>query len=140
MHVGRNGKKSKTEAIHFPKGIHESPIQLGAKVPMQDVANFHYTDGIQYLGSWIRSNLRDDFDITKRIVSGYSAMGQLKQLFTSRDVPLDIKLHMYHNIPVNTFLWGCETWDLCDSDTNRLNVFDHRSIGMIMGISIRKVR
>jgi hypothetical protein len=57
MHVGRNGKKSKTEAIHFPKGIHESPIQLGAKVPMQDVANFHYTDGIQYLGSWIRSNL-----------------------------------------------------------------------------------
>jgi hypothetical protein len=44
MHVGQNGKNSKTEAIHFPKGIHESPIPPGTKVIMQDGAYFHYID------------------------------------------------------------------------------------------------
>jgi hypothetical protein len=67
-------------------------------------------------------------------------MGQLKQLITSRDVPLDIKLHMDHIIPVNAALWGCKTWAMCDYDTNRLNVFHHCSIRMILGISVRQVR
>jgi hypothetical protein len=67
-------------------------------------------------------------------------MGQLKQLFTSRDVPMDIKFNVYHTIPVNAALWGCETWDICDFDVNRLNVFHRRSICMIWGVSMRKVR
>jgi hypothetical protein len=123
------------------KGINESPISTGTKVLMQDGAYFHNTDRITYPGSWIRSNLRDDWYITQRIASGYIAMGQLTKLFTSHDTPLDIKLHMYHTIPVNTALWGCGTWALCDSnDANRLNIFHHCSILMILGISMRKVR
>jgi hypothetical protein len=84
--------------------------------------------------------IKDNLDITKRIASGYIVMGQLKQLFMGHTVPLDIKLHMHHTIPVNTALWGCEIWALCDSNANRLNVFHHRSIHMILDISLRKVR
>jgi hypothetical protein len=36
MHIGRNSKNSKTEAIHFPKRINKSPIPPGTKVMMQD--------------------------------------------------------------------------------------------------------
>jgi hypothetical protein len=75
---------------------------------MQDGAYFHNTDQIKYLGLWIRSKLRDELDITNRTVSGYSTMGQLKQLFTSRDAPLDLKLHMYHAIPMNADLWDAK--------------------------------
>jgi hypothetical protein len=48
-------------------------------------------DFIKYLGSCIKSYLRDNLDISKRIASAYSAMGQLKELFSSIDVPLDVK-------------------------------------------------
>jgi hypothetical protein len=50
-------------------------------------------------------------------------MGKLKQLFTSREVPLDIALQMHHAIPLNAALWGCDTWVLQDSNASKLKVF-----------------
>jgi hypothetical protein len=53
MHVGREGKKSKTEMLHIPKKLGENPIPLGTKVQMNKGDYYHFTDQIKYLGSVI---------------------------------------------------------------------------------------
>jgi hypothetical protein len=67
MHVGENGKKSKTEALHTPKKLYEAPIPAGEKVNINNGAYFHFTNSTKYLGSIVTSSLHNSADVTARI-------------------------------------------------------------------------
>jgi hypothetical protein len=49
----------------------------------------------------------------------------LREFFTSRDVPLSIKLKLYLATLLQAVLWGCESWALLESDERKLEVFHH---------------
>jgi hypothetical protein len=66
--------------------------------------------------------------------------GALKELFRSTEVPLDIKYKMYATIPLNTSLWGCESWAMTEADKKPLEVFHHKAILQVLGITMKRVR
>jgi hypothetical protein len=129
MRVIEHSRKSKTEALHISKKVDETPILAREQVvSMNNAEYFHFTNTIKYLRSIVTSCLRDSIDITTRISKAYGTIGATKEFFISRKVPLNIKLMLYLAIPLNTALWGCETWALLDMDKKALEVFHHRSI------------
>jgi hypothetical protein len=109
-------------------------------VNMNKVAYFHFTNAIKYLGSIVTSCLRDSIDITTHISKACGTIGALKEFFISHEAPLNIKPMLYLAIPLNTALWGCELCALLDTDTKALEVFHHRSIRRILGISMKRAR
>ena len=68
-HVGRNGFKSKTEAMYFPgpglENTDTSPLQIdGGEVP--------FTQKFKLLGCILAYNLKDDDEIEARVRSACS--------------------------------------------------------------------
>ena len=47
---------------------------------------------------------------------------------------------MFLVIPINLLLWGCESWALWTSLLKKLEVFLHRRIRRILGISMNEVK
>jgi flagellar biosynthesis GTPase FlhF len=52
---------------------------------------------------------------------------------------LHAKKQIFLAIPANLLLWGCETWALRQSQIDKLNVFWHRAIRKILGITTTEV-
>ena len=94
----------------------------------------------KYLGSYLSFDLTDDYDIENRLASANSAMGALKHFWKNQYVDLHTKVLIFKAIPLNLLLWGCETWALRESHLNSLDVFLHRSIRRILGITITQVQ
>jgi hypothetical protein len=140
MHVGRQGKNIKSEAIHIPAKVTDKSITKGTFVIMNDNTHLDFTDKIKYLGSTITTNLRDEIDIAMRIANARPQITQMRELFNCRDVSIVTKEMMYQVIPLNTVLWGCETWTLKEKDKRKLEAFHHTVIRRILGISTRRVR
>jgi hypothetical protein len=132
MHVGENGKKTKTEALHISKKLDETPTPAGEQVNMNNA--------IKWLGAIFTSCLNDSTNTTACISKAYGTIGALKDFSISREVPLDIKLILYLALPLDTALWGCASWALLDAHKKDLEVFHHRSIRRILGISMKRVR
>ena len=91
-------------------------------------------------GSYIAYNLRDDFDVESRISSASASMGALKNFWDNPHVDLYSKYLLFRAIPMNLLLWGCETWSLRQVLLNKVEVFLHRSIRRILGITITQVQ
>ena len=70
-----------------------------------------YSKHFKYLGTFISYNLRDDYDIDKRIAAASKAMGALKLLFNKKEVSTYSKylIFMFMAIPINLLLWGART-------------------------------
>lgn len=114
MHIGRGDKASKSEAMFFPRRSLHAPVN-DADVATFDVHNgfISFTNAFKHLGCIIIPCLHDDAEISACI---RKAMGQLRSLvnvFRANDVPLAVKRRAtYIALPLNTVLWGCESWIL----------------------------
>ena len=64
MHIGQDGKKSKTEAMYVPRSLQEDQRlpNLDEQIPCMD-GYITLTDKFKYLGSWISDTLKDDFEV-----------------------------------------------------------------------------
>lgn len=94
----------------------------------------------KYLGTLISFDLRDDYDIKKRISKASQMMGMLKNVWDDVFVDKETKYLFFLAIPVNLLLWGCKTWALKAENIKGLNVFLHRSIRRILGINMQQVQ
>ena len=65
--------------------------------------------------------------------------GQNK-LWTNSSVDNNSKYLIFITIPINLLLWGYEIWALRKSLPKNLEVFLHRSIRRILGISMTEVK
>ena len=99
-----------------------------------------FTKNFKYLGSYISYNLKDDYDIHKRIAAASSAMGALTNFWENKSIDLHSKYLIFLAIPTNLLLWGCESWALRTTLRKKLDVFLHRSARRIMGVSMAEVR
>jgi hypothetical protein len=109
--------------------------------PPFDVADgfVSFTDSFTYLGSIVTPDLRDDEDIRARIKKAAGQVGGLRPFFRSPHIDLETKVRVYLAIPLNTVLWGCESWALTEDLIRELRVFHHRSLRKILNINMFEV-
>ena len=94
----------------------------------------------KYLGSFISFGLCDDYDIEKRVTAATQSMGALKNVWDSPHLDIWSKYLLFRAIPMNLLLWGCETWSMRKTLSNKLEVFLHRNIRRILRISMFRVK
>jgi exonuclease III len=141
MHIGRDGGKSKTECVYFPASLKAElyqQIDMEQKIPVKD-GYVTLTRQFKYLGSWIHETLKDDYEIDIRIGKARQQIGALKAFFKCPAIPIHSKYRIYCAIPLNTVLWGCESWSLTEQAKRRLSAYHHTSIRSILGINIHHV-
>ena len=66
-------------------------------------------------------------------------MGSLQHFWADNVINVHSKYLIFCAIPVNLALWGCKSWALHETLLKNLEVFYHRSIHRILGISITQV-
>ena len=142
MHIGRDGKKSKTEAMYFPPKLltaKETP-EVTTKDTFKVMDGYvGFTDKFQYLGSLITTDLKDTHEIKKRVQKATVQMNELRHLWRNKNIKTDIKVWLYLSLPVNTLLWGCESWTMTARSIKALESFHTKSIRKILGISMLNV-
>jgi len=57
----------------------------------------------------------------------------MKNLFSSRLVPKNIKIKKYRTIILSDVMYGCETWSLTSREKHRLRVFGNRVLRKTSG-------
>ena len=126
-HCGRDGKKSKTEAMcilptrKLRKEADLSNLEIdGGIVP--------FTDVFKYLGGYVSHDLNDRFDVDARIKAASAAFASAKSFFTSKQVGRERKKVAYEGLILNILLYGCESWALTKFLRNRLEMFHNRCI------------
>ncbi len=90
----------------------------------------------RYIGSLINYSLCNNNDITARIASATAVMGALKEIWCNPRLDIYNKYLLFHAIPINLLLWGAETWSLCMTQLDQLEIFLHHSIQGILQILI----
>ena len=90
--------------------------------------NVTFFPHFKYLGSWISFSLRDDHDLAKTIVSANASMRAMSDFGDDNHVDVYSKYLIFHAIPCNFLLWGCESWALRQTLLDALEVFLHRSV------------
>jgi hypothetical protein len=85
-------------------------------------------------------NLCDDDDVTAWIGAAKASMGAIKEVWRNKHLNTYSEYLLFHVIPMNLLLWGCETWSLRQSHLDKLEVFLHRSIRNILAINITCVK
>jgi exonuclease III len=145
MHIGENGGKSKTEAMYYPPTLEEAS-KMKNETPGEDEATFTVDEGyitftrkFKYLGSVITQDLKDNDDISRRINQANAQVRGLTNIWMSKDITTEFKKLLYIQLPLNTALWGAESWTLTADNERKLETFHHKSIRRILNINMFEV-
>jgi len=147
MHVGTlnpDGSRCtnlKTEAMYFPA----SQTDQDASAAIADIvfANGHhyvpFTTLFKYLGAHISSDLTDTREVALRLRQAANQVCALKN-FWRCPADLATKHLLFLAIPVNTALYGCESWALTEQLCHSITGFFHTGLRCILGINMHQVK
>ena len=136
VHLGWNGKASKTEATYYPARRdqpltpqHTQPLVLdnGGVIP--------FVNKFCYLGNIISADLTDTADISRRIMVAAKAFNDLSCVLNSNTFTYKAKKLMYLAIPLNALLWGCEFWAITAEARQRLTSFHNRCVRTMLSVT-----
>lgn len=124
---------------------HEILVEMYDRLP--ETKSFCTTTGREipstktfvYLGLLLHFTLRDTYDINRRLTKSNQIMGALQFYWKRPEVNLWAKCYIYRACVLSLLLWGAETWAMTPTHERRLKVFHHRSIRMILGITMKRV-
>lgn len=111
-----------------------------ARILIEDIGFLDFMRDFKYLRSMIHFDLRDNFDIGKRISKASHMMGAIKNIWDDVYINMYTKYLFFLAIPVNLLMWGCETWALKAESIKRLDFFIHRAARQILKISMAQVQ
>jgi hypothetical protein len=134
MHIGRNGKESKTEIVYFPPTLSNYLPVDKSPVPVADGA-VTFTEKFKYLGTWITHDLKDDKEVSVRIARATGVLTSMREILHCPWVDLEVKKSIYTTWVLPIILWGCETWAITAKIHDKLKAFHHRSLRWIMRMS-----
>ena len=147
MHVGSlnpdgSRTQSKTEAMYFP-ATPKTPTELAtAKADLIFGSNnkfyIPFTACFKYLGCCIHESLRDDEEILHHLQVATQQAAALQNFWHS-SADIKTKWQIFLAIPVNTALYGCESWTLTADLSAKISAFFHRTICRILGITMHHV-
>ena len=145
MHIGVDGGKSKTEAMYYPPTLEEAS-KMKNEAPGAEEATFAVNEGhitftrkFKYLGSLITQDLKDNDDIVRRINQASAQIRELTNIWMLKDITTEFKKMLYIQLPLNTALWGAESWTLTADNERRLESFHHKPIHQIININMFEV-
>ena len=96
-------------------------------------------DEFSCLGSVITSSGRMTVEVDKRVAQALRAFGALrKAVFIDKHLKITTKRKIYNACVMSVLLYGAECWVLLKKQEKKLNIFHHRYIGSILGISNRQ--
>ena len=93
----------------------------------------HQVQSYKYLGSTVNSDNSMEEEIRNRITVGNKAHHANQFLFKSRFFSKKLKLKLYWSIIRPRVTYGCETWGLEGTVTNKLMVFERKVLRKIFG-------
>jgi hypothetical protein len=146
MHAGtldENGNhqtKSKTEAMFIPAHpMTQEDIDAATTDIVFGTQYVPFTQEFQYFGSRVTTDLKDVTDINNRL---RQAKGQAAALGTFFHSTADTwsKQLIFLAIPVNTALYGAESWTLNVELCRRISSFYHTTIRRIIGSMLWNIR
>ena len=145
MHVGERNPdgtwtKSKTEALFCPASAPENADDAVPEPAVLPGGQFRveYTKEFKYLGSFLTGPLTDEVEIEKRLRKAKNQMGGLLTFFRS-PADLETKRLVFQAIPLNTALYGCESWTMPVAMQRKLSVFFHSSLRRILKLGMKQV-
>ncbi len=139
MHVGIGDKKSKTEAMFIPASYDNDTPRIPDIIKIPDGTNVHFTNEFKYLGAIITNNLSNSAEIFARLKKAQCQIGALMNFFNS-SCDFKTKLRIFEAIPLNTVLYGCESWNLNVALQKKLSVFFHSNLRRLLGITMPEVQ
>jgi hypothetical protein len=142
MHVGEKDKNdkwqpSKSEAMYFPRK-NMAYVKPEPRNFSDGMHRIEYTDEFKYLGCILTPDLLDNKEILKRIKQAKAQIALLDNLFKSKACTWVKKL-VFQSIPVNTLLFGCETWTLTESNKKKLSSAYHDGLRKVLGLRMSTV-
>ena len=136
IHLGRNGGKSKSEAMYIP-AFDTSPDELKLLTADFIIADGYvsFTDNFKYLGIIIPSSLNDSLTIEARINAASCAFAASGWIFESRYVDLNVNVTLFQALIQTILLYGSEIWIIKAADFRRLQTFYNHCIRKMYNLS-----
>ncbi|VDP58092.1 unnamed protein product [Schistosoma margrebowiei] len=124
--VGLNIHKGKTKVFKF-KTKNSNPITLDGET-LEDVESF------TYLGSIIDEQGGSDADVKARIGKAKTAFLQLKNIWNSKQLSINIEVTIFNSNIKVVLLYGAETWRTTTTDIKNIRVFINGCLHNILNI------
>ena len=128
--LGMQINAEKTNLMEATRGEPNDPpvVSLQGK-------QLEWVPSFKYLGSVIAKDGSMDEEIGRRIGCAASVFAGLqKAVWSRRELLLRTKLHIYQACVLSILLYGAETWNLTESQSKRLAVFDRKRRRQILKI------
>ena len=142
MHVGQGKTKSKTEAMYFPANPKDfDPTSKPENITFgsENEYHIHFTNKFKYLGTQTTPQANDDEEIDTRLRQASNQTSALSNFFHST-ADIHTKRMIFLAIPVNTALYGCESWALTKKHEKKITAFFHKGLRKIMRIDMGQVK
>ena len=139
MHVGSDGKRSKTEAMYCPARNEDYGDGDTSDLVLDCGGTVSFTEKFVYLGSLLHRDLTDKHDVDARIKKASQAFGALRdKIFSSASVPERLKGKLYAGGVLSVLLYGCESWCLTEASVNRLSSWHNKRIREMCRVTMRQ--
>ena len=130
-HMGLKINASKTKYMLASRN--ESSLQsIGQNVTIGSY-DFEVVKEFVYLGSSVNSSNKTSDEIIRRIVLGSRCMYGLNYLLRSKHLTRRTKIQIYTTLILPIIMYGSETWELTQTDCDRLLIFERRILRIIYG-------
>ncbi|VDP55832.1 unnamed protein product [Schistosoma margrebowiei] len=122
--VGLSIHKGKTKVLKF-KAENKNPITLDGET-LEDVKSF------TYLGSIIDEQGGSDADVKTRIGKARVAFLQLKNIWNSKQLSINIEVRIFNTDIKAAIPYGAETWRTTTTIIKKVQVFINRCLRKIL--------
>jgi hypothetical protein len=124
--VEKTGKKVGLR-IHEINTSKMEKIEINGK-ELEDVNEY------SYLGSIVTGGGGADEDVTSRIKKANVAFVQLCRIWKNKNIRMKTKLEIFSSNVKAVLLYGCETWKVTNSITQKLQSFINRCLRRILNL------
>src|SRR5574341_858063 len=82
------------------------------------------SDKLYFLGSKITADGDCSQEIKRHLLLGRKLMMHLDNILKSRDITLQIKIHLVKGIVFPVVMYGCESWTVKKAEHRRIDAFE----------------
>ena len=146
MQIHQRQAHAEEKTQNFKGTLADKAVQKGKLKSQQDTRPIVHCEGkalenvftFKYLGSLFAANGQHSYDIKARIAKAQVRCGQLRSIFDSPKLNVQLKIRLYIAAICSLMTFGSETWDLTPAACRLLNNANSLMLARITGKSIRE--
>ena len=101
------------------------------KIILDNTQEIEQVDDFKYLGSYVNSPVKD---LSVRRAQAWCSFWKLKNIWSSNDISVQLKIRLFKSLCLSTLLYGSETWPLTKAMQKRLDSFATSCYRHILGV------